>query len=223
MRKLLLAALLAAPLLASAAQTNLLTNGSFEDGLNGWTVSGTLLDAPGYPVVSLFYNSATPYPTGAYGEAVNPDNAISPSPDAVGERAAYFVDDFAQPETLSQTIQLVAGTQYEFGFDAYLPQNGVNNAGPAAFSASFDGVTFGDFSVGNGPAQEWVHYSAIGTAVSTGNATFTFSFLTNANPSKDVVIDRVYVMTAVPEPETYALMLAGLAAVGFMSRRRPKA
>ncbi len=29
-------------------------------------------------------------------------------------------------------------------------------------------------------------------------------------------------VTAVPEPETYALMLAGLAAVGFISRRRRK-
>jgi hypothetical protein len=30
-------------------------------------------------------------------------------------------------------------------------------------------------------------------------------------------------VTAVPEPETYALMLAGLGAVGFLSRRRRRA
>jgi hypothetical protein len=32
-----------------------------------------------------------------------------------------------------------------------------------------------------------------------------------------------YNVTAVPEPETYVLMLAGLGAVGFINRRRRKA
>jgi hypothetical protein len=37
---------------------------------------------------------------------------------------------------------------------------------------------------------------------------------------RDVVIDRVYFAAVVPEPETYALMLASLGVVAFMARRR---
>lgn len=43
-------------------------------------------------------------------------------------------------------------------------------------------------------------------------------FYGSANPVWPAVNDLI--LAAVPEPETYALMLAGLAAIGFMARRR---
>ncbi|HEX2542119.1 MAG TPA: PEP-CTERM sorting domain-containing protein [Caldimonas sp.] len=39
----------------------------------------------------------------------------------------------------------------------------------------------------------------------------------------DMVVKVESITTPIPEPETYALMLAGLGAVGYMSRRRKKA
>jgi hypothetical protein len=46
--------------------------------------------------------------------------------------------------------------------------------------------------------------------------TYTLTFNSNAMKVDDVSI----AVTAVPEPETYALMLAGLGIVGFVARRR---
>ena len=99
MSKILLAAaaaiLVAGP--ASAA-VNLVTNGSFELGTNGlddWTIGGTDSDTPPYPPTAIFYGAAQPYPNGAFGEAVPHNNAPTNSPDAVGDRAAYFVTDWA--------------------------------------------------------------------------------------------------------------------------------
>ncbi len=216
MKKLLTLALVSLPMLASAQ--NMLTNGSFENGFVGWTLApGTLP----FNATTITYNSATPYPTGAFGEAVPADNAAgNPGYDAVGTHAAYFVEDFARPETLTQQVNLTNGTEYTFGFDAYLPANGFANAGDASFSATVGGVTFANFNVSAGAAQNWLHYSGNATAGATGLANFVFTFDTNGSPSKDVAIDRVYFAAAVPEPETYAMMLAGLAVMGFMARRR---
>lgn len=48
-------------------------------------------------------------------------------------------------------------------------------------------------------------------------------FFSNTGADGDMGLDKVVisgVTAAVPEPETYAMMLAGLGAIGFMARRR---
>jgi hypothetical protein len=210
----------AATLLASspalAVVNNLVNNGSFEDGLAGWTIGGT--DGQGFPPVAIFYNNAGAYPIGAFGEAVPPDDSVSLSPDAVGDRAAYFVTDLANAQSLSQTLFLNPG-RYEFGFSAFAPQNGFTNLGDARFRATILGNTVADYLVSTGPVRTWQAFSGKTTITTAGLYTVNFQFDTNLNPSKDVVIDRVYV-AAVPEPASWAMLIAGFGLVGAAMRRR---
>lgn len=204
---------------AAHAITNLVTNGSFESGLTGWTIGGVDNDSPPYPPVAILYNSATPYPTGAFGEAVPQNNAPTISPDPVGDRAAYFVSDFAVNQSLSQTVFLNPG-MYQIGFSAYAPANGFSNAGDATFSGIVT-VLLANYAVSAGPSTTWQTFSGVTNIAAAGNYLVEFVFNTNFRPSKDIVIDQVYVVPEpIPEPGTYALLLAGIAMLGFMTRRR---
>lgn len=62
--------------------------------------------------------------------------------------------------------------------------------------------------------------------VNAGNYYFTVSGVINDGPAGHFVDVNSYAgtisVTAVPEPETYAIMLAGLGVVGFAARRRNK-
>jgi hypothetical protein len=215
--------MLSAPALAA----NLVSNPSFESGLAGWTVGG--IDTQGYPPVAIFYGVGAGYPTGAFGEAVPVDNAAgSLSPDAAGARGLYFVSDFTVGQKVSQTIFLKPGN-YQIGFSVYAPDNGYSNAGDARFSGTIAGVTLADYLVSEGPRTTWQHYGGTATVVATGLYEVAFLFDTNLFPSKDVVVDRVYVLAGggggpelpiVPEPATWAMLIAGFGLVGAAARAR---
>ena len=101
-----------------------------------------------------------------------------------------------------------------------------------AYTLSFDTVGDGFYAVYDASTRSMVSGSflqnsslaSVSTSVSL-NSTDIYRIYFGAMvlpPSfnSTLTIDNVAVTAAVPEPETYAMMLAGLGAIGLMSRRR---
>ena len=231
---------------AAAADVNLIQNGNFATGnFTDWTVLNNNLKQPS-AVIAFGSNAKTngPY-SGAFGEVVPVDNAVSIDPDKAGQYGAYFVDDNAKSMTIEQLTYLTPGN-YRIGFDAYLTQNGFNNKFGASFAGTIIGTLVTSFSVGSVPtgsnitvdpnikAKVWTDYSGVAQITKAGYYKTDFVYSSYGAPAKDVVIDRVYALattdaatvvippnpSAVPEPAAWTMMILGVGAVGLMARRR---
>ena len=101
-----------------------------------------------------------------------------------------------------------ASAVHAVGFDAYY-----NGLGPGTVDF-FDGATLLGSIAYNGPA-------VLGFAgyVGAGSSITSFRWTTTLGGQLNTGIDNVTV-AAVPEPETYAMLLAGLGLLGFVARRR---
>lgn len=104
--------------------------------------------------------------------------------------------------------------------------------GPGFANFSFEGDA-GSFAINGGAKSPGTSIGLIGTdlTVTTGAAAGTYAFVLGYNDSAgtaklgdwdDFVVGVNVAVVAVPEPETYALMLAGLGAMGFVARRRQR-
>ncbi|CDG81542.1 FxDxF family PEP-CTERM protein [Janthinobacterium agaricidamnosum] len=118
--------------------------------------------------------------------------------------------------SISQTFATDEAGDYTFTFDLALRP--VLQAGQVV-GVSLDGQQLGRYTF-DGPG--WSNRSATALNVGAGKHTLTFTGLTNAGDTS-AFVDNVKVLSAVPEPETYAMMLAGFGLLGFVVRRRKTA
>ena len=194
-KKTLSLALAAALLSAGYAQasTELVSNGGFES-FTGGPVSG-------YVTVNAGDTSLTGWTVGAASVDVVNGN--------YGAITGNSIDMLGTPGpgSLEQTLATVAGQHYTLNFD--LSEN--SNAAPQLYVSLNNGATPMLYT-GTGTPQ---HYSLDFTAGASTMLTFTSATSGNSG----AVLDNVSVM-AVPEPETYAMLLAGLGLMGFIARRR---
>ncbi len=197
-----------------ASATQLLVNGGFENFqitssyYNIGSEPGTNGGGPDNPVPADFGWTVSngnvdivSYQPGAYGPA--PTNGGSYGLDLVG---------YGSTGEISQTFNTTAGVTYDVSF-VYKSNPGVID--PTA-NVLLDGNSIG--SVTGGTGWQTFTYSFVGTG---GVETFAINETYGYN-NGGVFLDNASI-SPVPELSTWAMMLAGFAALGFAGYRRTKA
>jgi hypothetical protein len=206
---------------APVAATNLVVNGSFEettatgkdyfqDKVNGWTGGAnlTFIAAPGTADDGSYLSVYGPFPT--------------TSPD--GGNFILADGDPAYSGAFSQLISgLTIGASYTLDFYVAAGQQ-LDFTGP---TTEWWKVTFGDetqlstvYSLPEGGVGPWQKQSMQFTATATSQL---LTFLAEGTPSGAPPIsflDGVSLTAAVPEPATWAMMIAGFGLIGASMRRR---
>lgn len=180
-------------LISTAANANLLVNGSFETGdMTGWTTDSA--------------NGLNPFGT-TLGSGMD-------------GKYWHWLAGYEDPITTTQTVHnLTVGASYSLTFlmaSEYVNSDSLNvsiNGGPkTVFTASPYNGTFWD---------NWVLASYSFTAQSSAVTVQFDTIGLNAN-GYDVGLDKVDLeqVRAVPEPATWAMMILGFVGLGFSAYRR---
>jgi len=200
------AIVLAAALVAGATQAsaaNLVVNGGFE--------AQTVQSGVGFDT----FNSVSQGLTGWTIGLRNVDLVSSSFWTPAGGHNSLDLNGTGK-SSISQILSTVVGQVYTLSFD--LAGNPFGGSAVKSLSVNFGPAGLYDFNITghSGGNMGWTHYTTQFAAVST-YTTLSFASLVpgNAGPALDNIS-----VSAVPEPETYAMLLAGLGLMGTMARRR---
>lgn len=198
-------------LISAPASANLLTNGSFESG-------SFVNQSGGYMAVPVGSGTITGW------EVIDNQPAWAQSITSEGltsQEGSYFLDltgfgNVTPNAGVRQSFSTVAGQTYDVSFwlGGYAP------FGPTVVLTATAGATTQTFTLNPGNANTWVQHQF--SFVATGSSsTLSLRSIQQGN-NYYTGLDNVSVTAAVPEPETYALMLAGLALVAGQAKRRQR-
>jgi hypothetical protein len=228
-------------LTAAQASTNLVQNGGFEDATGAGQFGATYNAVGGQTVADwttngynfLFTPGSADSAAGVQGQygglslwganngGANALAASSNGGNYIGADGAYLVG------AISQTINgLVVGQKYSVSFEwAAAQQYGYTGPTTEQWLVSLGSSTQATavYSDANHASSSWMNETMTFTATSTSEV---LSFLAKGTPNGEPpfsLLDGVSMVAAVPEPETWGMLIGGLGLIGLMARRRKAA
>jgi len=213
-------------LASSAHAATLLTNGSFESPIvpvgnfSSFPVGSSAIT--GWTVVGPAGTSVSPV-SGTFAQ-----NGVA----FIAQDGAQWLDltgfNINSTEGVSQTVATTVGNLYQLSFFVGNTTGGGIFGTTSTVNVSLNGVqSFSDINSTVSPvAQNWQQFTHtfVATSASTTLALLNGDPVSDNNNGLDnvVLLDLGPAVGAIPEPDTYAMLLGGLSLLGFMLRRRKK-